>query len=140
MPNTDITPVELLTSERPPLSNKGDREREKRITQPVELPAEFLAELEAQRKRQTELGAGEKFQRAWSLTTKIIPLLFKIIVSFYMKDWKTTVTAIVTAVAAITAQFGFDLGAEVQTIIISVGMCLVGYFAKDAKKPEEAKP
>lgn len=133
MSDTLITTVE---TRRAPIIVTAEREREQRMATPIILPLEFLAEIERQRRKATELHADEKFAIAWNITTIIIPFLFKIIWNYYMGNWKTTITAVVTAVAAITAQFGFNLGAEVQTVIISIGLALVGFFAKDGDTAE----
>lgn len=129
--SADITPVELLTPDRPKLDATPDREREKRMAQRVELPPEFLAELEVQRAKMQALTTAETLQRTFSIITKLLPILFTIITSYYMGNWKTTVSAVVAAVAAIVAHFGFDVSPDVQTAIISVGLIFVGFFAKD---------
>ena len=49
-------------------------------------------------------------------------------------NWKTTVTALIGAVASLAAHFGFNLGPEVQTVIVTVTMLVLGFFAKDATK------
>lgn len=49
-------------------------------------------------------------------------------------NWKTTVTALVGAIASLLAQFGFDLGPEIQTVIVSITVLVIGFFAKDASK------
>lgn len=48
-------------------------------------------------------------------------------------DWKTTITGIVTGICLIVANFGFQIDAQVQTIIIAVGVAIMGFFSKDGK-------
>jgi hypothetical protein len=50
-----------------------------------------------------------------------------------MTDLKTSVTGLVTALAAITATYGLELGADIQNAIIYIGIVLLGFFAKDSK-------
>lgn len=50
-----------------------------------------------------------------------------------MKDWKTTLSAVVTGVAWLLAAFGFEVSAEVQNAIVVVGLFVTGLLAKDAK-------
>lgn len=130
MSDTLITPVETLRAEQQQISIGRDVEREKRIAQTITLPAAFLAELEAQHRRQTELGTGEKFIIAWNITTQILPVLFNIIWSFYMGNWKGIVAAVVGLIASIAAHFGFDLSAEVTGLLTTVFMFLLGLFIK----------
>lgn len=137
---TEITPVELLTPERRTPDAKPDREREKRQATRVELPADFLKELERQRAKMQALTTTETLQRAFNTLTDLLPVIFTILTSYYMGNWKTTVSAVVAAVAAIVAHFGFDVSAEVQSAIIAVGLILVGFFAKDKPTAEETAP
>jgi hypothetical protein len=53
-----------------------------------------------------------------------------------MKDWKTTVTAIVTGVCAILSSFGIVIPDTWTGIIIAVGVIILGYFASDQKKSD----
>lgn len=50
-----------------------------------------------------------------------------------MNNWKTTLTAIVGAIAAIVAAFGIQVSTEVQIAIVTLTMFLIGIFAGDAK-------
>lgn len=52
----------------------------------------------------------------------------------FSSNWKTTVTALVGAVASIVAQFGFNVTPEIQTAIITVTVLVIGFFAKDGDK------
>lgn len=53
-----------------------------------------------------------------------------------MRDWKTTLTAIVTTGAYLLAAWGFELDHSVQEAIVVLGMFFIGIFARDTKKPE----
>jgi hypothetical protein len=49
------------------------------------------------------------------------------------KDWKTTLTGIVGAIAMIAqAIFKFEIPAEIQSAFIAVIVFLIGLFAKDS--------
>lgn len=50
-----------------------------------------------------------------------------------MKDWKTTVTAIVTGIATVLGAFNIIIPAEWIPVIIAVGTIALGYFAGDKK-------
>jgi hypothetical protein len=53
-----------------------------------------------------------------------------------MQDWKTTVTGLVTAIAGLLAHFSIIIPESLQSIIVLVGVFLIGLFAKDgASKP-----
>lgn len=140
MSNVEITTVEPLRVERPKLDSSPDLERKRRQATLVTLPPEFLAVLEQQRAKMQALTTGEVLQKTWNLITKLLPILFTIITSYYMGNWKTTVSAVVTALVSIGAHFGFDVSAEVQGVIISVGLIFVGFFAKDKPTTEETAP
>lgn len=49
-----------------------------------------------------------------------------------MKNWKTTVTAIVGAIASLVGHFGFDINTEAQMAIVTVTMLIIGLLAKDS--------
>lgn len=51
-----------------------------------------------------------------------------------MKDWKTTITGVVTGVVLLLGAFGFHIPQDVQAGIVSIGIFAIGYFAKDATK------
>lgn len=55
-----------------------------------------------------------------------------------LTNWKTTLTAIVGAIAAIVAAFGIQVSTEVQIAIVTVAMFLIGLFAGDAD--QNSKP
>ncbi len=132
---TEITKVE---TRRVPL--QGNYLRDERPVKIV-LPPEFLAQIEADNRRLTAIGAGEKFALAWRLTTKLIPFIFQIFLGVIMGNWKTTLTAVIAALVAVFAHFGLNVSVEIQGIILSIGLALVGFFAKDATgAPESAPP
>lgn len=134
--NPEITPVESL---RKPFVLAHD-ERIKRMAQTIELPADFIADIEARRRKATEIGAIDKFNLVWGITIKFLPLLFNVLWSCYMKNWKTTIAAAVAFLVALLAHFGFEVSADVQTVIVSAGLLAVGYFAKDASNNAPVAP
>jgi hypothetical protein len=50
------------------------------------------------------------------------------------QDWKTTLTAIVTAIVSVLAHFNIIISPEWQGIIITIGVLIVGLLAKDSTK------
>lgn len=53
------------------------------------------------------------------------------------KSWKTTLTAIISAIALILAQFGIiELTNEQQIAIGTIALVIIGFFAKDAGKTD----
>lgn len=48
-------------------------------------------------------------------------------------DWKTTVTGIVMGICTILAHYGIIIPEAWTTIVITIGVVLLGYFAKDKK-------
>ena len=49
-----------------------------------------------------------------------------------MKDPYTTWSAVVTAIVALVASFGFDVDQKYVTAIIAIGGGVVGFFAKQS--------
>lgn len=135
--SVEITTVEAKSI---PFELKPDP-RQKGMAKQIELPAAFLVQLEEDYRRMATISAAERWAAAWSITVKIIPLIYRIILGVIMGNWKTTLTAVVTAFAAILAHFGLEVSVEIQGIILSIGLALVGFFAKDATgAPESAPP
>lgn len=56
-----------------------------------------------------------------------------------IKSWKTTVVAFVAFLASLLTHFGLELGAEVQGMIVTAAMFLIGLLAKDADKTGTTK-
>ena len=54
-------------------------------------------------------------------------------------DWKTTITSVVTGIVTILASFDIIIPDTWVTIIISVGVVLLGIFAKDSKQVTKDK-
>jgi len=48
-----------------------------------------------------------------------------------MRNWKTTIGAIVTLLAGILPYVGVELSPEVQAAMVTVGIFIIGIFAKD---------
>lgn len=63
--------------------------------------------------------------------------LFITITGIVMKNWKTTVGAIVAGIATALNAFGvINIPTEVQMYIVGVAVFIIGLFAGDAKKAE----
>jgi fatty acid desaturase len=54
-----------------------------------------------------------------------------------MRNWKTTLTAVIGAGAALAGGFGFHVPAEVQVAIVTVTVFFVGLFSADAQSDAE---
>ena len=46
-----------------------------------------------------------------------------------MKNWKTTVSGLISALGAVLPTFG--VSQEVSTAVVTVGLALLGFFSKD---------
>lgn len=51
-------------------------------------------------------------------------------------NWKTTLTAIIGAIAAVVAAFGIQVTTEVQLALVTVIVFFIGIFAKDGSNHE----
>ncbi len=72
-----------------------------------------------------------------SLYGKLARYLFITITGIVMKNWKTTVGAIVAGIATALNAFGvINIPTEVQMYIVGVAVFIIGLFAGDAKKAE----
>lgn len=70
-----------------------------------------------------------------SMTIGLVPKLFNIIRGLTMKDYKTTITGVVGALALIVGTFtGLHIGPEVQTAIVALTVAAIGWFASDSNK------
>ena len=49
-----------------------------------------------------------------------------------MINIKTTVGAVVTLIAGLAPLMGVDISVEIQTAMITVGVAIIGIFAKDS--------
>jgi hypothetical protein len=52
-----------------------------------------------------------------------------------MKDPKTTITAIVTGIAAALSYFGIVIPESLLPVIIGIGTIAIGFFARDGVRP-----
>lgn len=48
-----------------------------------------------------------------------------------MRNWKTTIGAIVTLLAGVLPYIGVELSPEVQAAMVTLGIFIIGIFAKD---------
>ena len=48
------------------------------------------------------------------------------------RNWRTTVVAFIGALAVLGANFGLDVGADVQVMIVTAVMFVIGLMTKDA--------
>ena len=72
------------------------------------------------------------YVRAAGLVVSLTPHLLKLIYGLIMKSWKTTLGAIIAAVASLVNALGIvTITPEVQVSILSVALFIIGFFAKD---------
>lgn len=72
----------------------------------------------------------DKIVYAW-IMLRLVPHLFTILKGLLMKNWKTTVTGVVSAVALIVNSFtGYAIP---QEAITAVAIFVIGFFAEDSK-------
>lgn len=90
--------------------------------------------------REEPMTFGDHLRRLWligKLTVRITPYILKSIVGAKMKNWKTTLGAIIGGLATILNVLGIvDISADVQMAIVTLGLFIVGLFAGDAKKDD----
>ena len=95
-----------------------------------EIPKEFL-----------ELTFYEELRRKAIFIKNAVPSFYLILKGKLMKDWKTTLTGLVTLLSTIVAYFGFNVPAEVLAGIIAVGTFVGSLFTRDtASAPAPVEP
>jgi len=68
---------------------------------------------------------------------RVTPYLVQLIYGVLVKNWKTTISAVVGAIAMILNALGvIELSTEFQMAIVTVVLTLIGFFSADAKKEE----
>ena len=86
---------------------------------------------------------GERLAKVWrtiKITARVTPYFVQLIIGSKMKNWKTTLGAIIGGLATILNVLGVvDISAEVQMAIVTLGLFIVGLFAGDAQKTESSK-
>lgn len=82
----------------------------------------------------------DKIASAWRMVRigyNLTPYLVKLFVGAKMKNWKTTLGAIVGGIATVLNVLGIiEISAEIQMALVTIGLFIVGLFAGDAKKNE----
>ena len=83
---------------------------------------------------------GDRISRYWrniKLAAKLSPYFVQLIIGSKMKNWKTTLGAIVGGVATVLNVLGIvEIGADIQMALVTIGLFIVGLFAGDAQKDE----
>lgn len=57
-----------------------------------------------------------------------------------MKNYRTTVGAVVTLIVSFASRYGFEMGIDVQLAIIIIGTTVVAIFTKDSNVTGGTKP
>lgn len=65
---------------------------------------------------------------------KIIYYIIKFFTGFIMKDWKTTIGAIVSVLGLVLKIFNVELPPAVSEGLIAIGVFIIGFFATDKAK------
>lgn len=80
---------------------------------------------------------GERLAKVWKtikITARLTPYFVQLIIGSKMKNWKTTLGAIIGGLATILNVLGIvEISAEVQMAVVTLGLFIVGLFAGDAK-------
>lgn len=104
----------------------------------VSRETDLLAEGQYWRSDMQDLTTWERLRhygKLGNMTIGLIPKIFNILKGLAMKDYKTTVSGVVGALALIITTFtGFEVTAAVQSAIIALTLAAIGYFAGDGKK------
>lgn len=67
----------------------------------------------------------------------LMPTLVKLIYGLIVKNWKTTIGALIAGLATVLNALGIvDIPAEVQTGIMAVALFIIGLFARDASNKD----
>lgn len=93
------------------------------------------------------MGVAEEDVSSWQSLTNIytyakigivlMPSIVKLFFGVIMKNWKTTLGAIIAAIATLLNMTGIvTIPADVQTGLLAVALFIVGIFSSDAKKEE----
>lgn len=74
------------------------------------------------------------------LVVALVPYLINFIEGIVMKNWKTTLSAIIGALAVLLNTLGIvEMSTDVQLAIVSLAMFFVGLFSKDSEKADAKK-
>ena len=72
-----------------------------------------------------------------TLYVKVTPYIVKLIYGVVVQNWKTTVTAVIGAIAMVLNATGIiELSTEFQMAVVTVIMTVIGFLAADAPKNE----
>lgn len=70
----------------------------------------------------------------------LMPTLVKLIYGLIVKNWKTTIGALIAGLATVLNALGIvDIPAEVQTGIMAVALFIIGLFARDASNKDDTE-
>lgn len=126
-----------------PIIDRAPTELEwRKIRRELELLEEYHPERGAEflpvTYRWEEPTFGDRLGKLWrnvKLAARLTPYFVQLIVGSKMKNWKTTLGAIIGGLATILNVLGIvEISTEVQMAIVTLGLFIVGLFAGDAKK------
>ena len=104
----------------------------------VSRETEPLAEGQYWRSDMQDLTTWERLRhygKLGNMTIGLMPKIFNILKGIAMKDYKTTVSGVVGALALLVTTFtGFEVSPAIQSGIIALTLAAIGYFAGDYKK------
>jgi hypothetical protein len=140
--------MEKMSNEFPGIDRVPTEMEWRRIRRQVEQLEEYHPERGAEFLPVTynydvEPTIGERLAKVWrtiKITARATPYFVQLIIGYKMKNWKTTLGAIIGGLATILNVLGIvDISAEVQMAIVTLGLFIVGLFAGDAQKTESSK-
>jgi hypothetical protein len=69
--------------------------------------------------------------------TRMVPHFITFITGYFMKDWKTTMGAIVAAAGILLEAFGAPIPKEALDAVTVIGVVIIGFFSKDKETVPE---
>lgn len=54
-----------------------------------------------------------------------------------MENWKTTLTAIATAIASFASHYNIVIPADFQLAVVTIGLTLIGWLSSDANNNKD---
>lgn len=130
---TPVTPIGGYTFSKPDAPDLEELRREQAYIN--------AAKEEAEKTIIKQIPDIQEAYNAWDIIwlyikyPKLVPYTLTILAGYTMKDWKTTITGLVGALAYLLGALHIvELSPEVQNSIIVLTVALIGWFATDAKK------
>lgn len=121
MSNIEITKVPSRSIPRPPNNTMNST--------PAKVPMLFGEEYQ-----KVPLNFSDQVNIKWKVTVaiaKMVPHFISFMTGYFMKDWKTTMGAIVAAAGILLEAFGAPIPKEALDAVAVLGVVIIGFFSKD---------